>query len=720
MEERYSRQILTLGRDAQNSLNNGSVLVSGISKLLGVEVCKNLVLQGVGNIYILNEGVIENEEIYYYNKKKGELKHKVLLERLKRMNPYINIKEYENEDIDIIICLDNIEELSKLGKPIIYSLTNKNKGFILNDFLSYEIIDIDGEEREDMLILKMYENILELERDHNLIDNDIIELRNLRGDLLNIKERYKINVVDNKSIKLLGEKIEGKLLSGYCRREERRERVIFNNINEELIKERDYILCFNEEYNICVDSFFGGLIVSECIKYLTKKLRPINGWYKWEDEMLDYDLSRLNVLIVGAGAIGCELLKNLVCMGVRNITITDPDKIEESNLSRQFLFNESHLNKYKSECARESVLSFRDDLNIKSLIEKVGKGDKFDNIFYEGIDVVFNALDNIEARLHMDNMCIRYKKGLFDSGTQGSRGSTQVVIPYITEHYGAQEDMVVEESYPVCTVKSYPNKVEHVIHWGMEKFKNIFSDLLESEMSDFYRKYFIMDIRELLNEHPEDEKIEGEYFWSNGKRCPKELDESNLEEFIRLSNRLLERGKLEFDKDDNEMMDWVYLVSKLRCENYGIEIVDRLKTKKIVGKIIPAVATTTSIVSGLICYELYKYMNKMGKEKYRSYFINTSINEYLYIEPNEMKTVNGVNIWSDLLEREDILLGEFIDRWNKKLGIEIESILNEGKLIYHNFLHTSDIDKSLKELCICNELVLYDEEENEYKIKCDL
>lgn len=76
---------------------------------------------------------------------------------------------------------------------------------------------------------------------------------------------------------------------------------------------------------------------------------------------MKHKLEDKNILVIGAGGIGCELLKNLIMSGIKKITIVDMDKIENSNLNRQFLFSKDSINQFKSDTAKFSLENYRKD-----------------------------------------------------------------------------------------------------------------------------------------------------------------------------------------------------------------------------------------------------------------------------------------------------------------------------------------------------------------------
>lgn len=73
----------------------------------------------------------------------------------------------------------------------------------------------------------------------------------------------------------------------------------------------------------------------------------------------------------------------------------------------------------------------------------------------------------------MDQRCVFYQKPLIDSGTLGTKGNVQVVVPFLTESYGSSQDPPEKET-PMCTVKSFPNAINHTIEWARQEFDNLF------------------------------------------------------------------------------------------------------------------------------------------------------------------------------------------------------------------------------------------------------
>mmetsp|Transcript_22065 Transcript_22065/g.48077 ORF Transcript_22065/g.48077 Transcript_22065/m.48077 type:complete len:1256 (+) Transcript_22065:79-3846(+) len=196
-------------------------------------------------------------------------------------------------------------------------------------------------------------------------------------------------------------------------------------------------------------------------------------------------LASQKVFVVGSGAIGCEILKNLSAMGAGTrkskggkIILTDMDTIEKSNLSRQLLFRDVDVGKFKSSAAQEAILRFNPNVHIDAHTSKVGddaEGGAFDDSFWsEGIDTILNALDNVDARLYMDSQCVAHRKGLVDAGTLGAKGNVQVVVPGLSESYGSSVDPP-EPAIPVCTLKNFPYEISHTIQWGRDLFDGLFN-----------------------------------------------------------------------------------------------------------------------------------------------------------------------------------------------------------------------------------------------------
>lgn len=181
------------------------------------------------------------------------------------------------------------------------------------------------------------------------------------------------------------------------------------------------------------------------------------------------------VLMVGAGGIGCELLKSLALSGFQDIHIIDMDTIEVSNLNRQFLFRHTHVGQSKAKVARDAVLRFRPQISITSYHANVKDSD-FNVDFFKQFSVVLNGLDNLDARRHVNRLCLAAAVPLVESGTTGFLGQVTVHIKGQTECYECQPKPA-PKTYPVCTITSTPSKFVHCIVWAKELlFAKLFGD----------------------------------------------------------------------------------------------------------------------------------------------------------------------------------------------------------------------------------------------------
>jgi ubiquitin-activating enzyme E1 len=258
-------------------------------------------------------------------------------------------------------------------------------------------------------------------------------------------------------------------------------------------------------------AFFGGVAAQEVVKF-TGKYTPIRQYlYLDAVEILPKDHTTLpaseftptnsrydnavamlgrtvqsklmdyKVFVVGAGALGCEFLKNYALMGVGcgangRLTVTDMDRIEISNLSRQFLFRQRNVGAPKSVTAAAAAQAMNGDLKVVALEIAVGEDTEntFDDAFWENTTLVTNALDNLKARTYVDNRCIFFAKPLLESGTLGTKANTQVILPRLTECYSDSVDPP-EESIPMCTLRNFPHAIEHCIEWARDLFAGNFS-----------------------------------------------------------------------------------------------------------------------------------------------------------------------------------------------------------------------------------------------------
>ncbi|NXS08031.1 UBA6 enzyme, partial [Neodrepanis coruscans] len=585
----------------------------------------------------------------------------------------------------------------------------------------------------------------------------------------------------------------------------------------------------------------GGVASQEVLKAVTGKFSPLQQWLYIDvldiltplekvgsEEFLPrgdrYDALRacigdslcqklhdLNVFLVGCGAIGCEMLKNFALLGVGTgqdkglVTITDPDLIEKSNLNRQFLFRPHHIQ-----------VGFLIQYIVWTTVSLCCN--TYSDEFYTKQDVIVTALDNVEARRYIDSRCVANLRPLIDSGTMGTKGHTEVIVPHLTESYNSHRDPP-EEEIPFCTLKSFPAAIEHTIQWARDKFESLFShkpslfnkfwqtypsaeEVLQRIKSGEslegcfhviktlsrrprswtqcvelarvkFEKYFSHKALQLLHSFPLDTRLkDGSLFWQSPKRPPfpvkfefndplhygfivstaklfatvycvpfteKDLseetilgiistvkvpefrpsnkvvqtdetarkpdhipvsseDERNaifqLEKSI-LSNEALEADlqmkPIAFEKDDdsNGHVDFITAASNLRAKMYNIEPADRFKTKRIAGKIIPAIATATAAVSGLVALELIKVVGGYPADAYKNCFLNLAIPIMVFTETADVRRTeirNGISftIWDrwTIYGKEDFTLLDFINAVREKYGIEPTMVVQGVKMLY--------------------------------------
>lgn len=294
-----------------------------------------------------------------------------------------------------------------------------------------------------------------------------------------------------------------------------------------------------------VAAVVGGVAAQEAVKAISRKNTPLSqlAYFDFSEALPDelppaeerkpkgdrYDgqravfgeavqrkLGSTRAFLVGAGAIGCEVLKSWALMGVGcgeqgkgkgagsaaaaasgagaggpaestegdlsfadegcgpggMVHVTDMDHIEKSNLSRQFLFRAGDIGSPKSVTAAAAARRMNPSMRVRAHEQPIGgtTEDYFRAPFWKGLDVVCTALDNVQARLYADTMCVRHLLPMLESGTSSTKGNTQIVVPHLTENYGAQRDPPAT-SFPVCTVKQFPGKIEHTLQWAREWFE---------------------------------------------------------------------------------------------------------------------------------------------------------------------------------------------------------------------------------------------------------
>ncbi|KAI9483653.1 MAG: hypothetical protein EXX96DRAFT_477568 [Benjaminiella poitrasii] len=249
-------------------------------------------------------------------------------------------------------------------------------------------------------------------------------------------------------------------------------------------------------------------------------------------------LEDFKILVIGAGGLGCEILKNLALTGFKHLHVIDMDTIDLSNLNRQFLFRKKDIGKSKAIVAAEFVMSRVPNVEV---VPYFGKIQDKDDDYYRQFQLVICGLDSIEARRWInaklvdmvDEDDMQSWKPLIDGGTEGFKGQARVILPTMTSCYECSLDMFNKPTtFPICTIANTPRLPEHCIEWASV--------------------------------------LEWPRAWGDKK----------------------------YDTDNPEDINWLYEQASKRAKLFNITGVTYSLTQGVVKNIIPAIASTNAIIAG--------------------------------------------------------------------------------------------------------------------------
>ncbi|GKV38560.1 hypothetical protein SLEP1_g46457 [Rubroshorea leprosula] len=336
------------------------------------------------------------------------------------------------------------------------------------------------------------------------------------------------------------------------------------------------------------------------------------------------------VLVVGAGGLGCELLKDLALSGFRNLDVIDMDRIEVTNLNRQFLFRLEDVGKPKAEVAAKRVMERVAGVNIVPHFCRIE--DK-DIEFYSNFNIIALGLDSIEARSYINAVACSFLeydsddnpreetiKPMVDGGTEGFKGHARVIVPGVTPCFECTIWLFPPQvKFPLCTLAETPRTAAHCIEYAhLIKWDEVHS------------------------------------------------------------------GKA-FDPDHPEHMKWVYDEAVKRAELFGILGVTYSLTQGVVKNIIPAIASTNAIISAACALETLKIASGCSKtlSNYLTYNgvegVHSKVTEFV---KDKDCLVCGPGILIEL--DTSVTLQKFMDMLeeNPKLLLSKASITHHGKNLY--------------------------------------
>ncbi|KAL8716461.1 MAG: hypothetical protein Q9225_006213 [Loekoesia sp. 1 TL-2023] len=489
-------------------------------------------------------------------------------------------------------------------------------------------------------------------------------------------------------------------------------------------------------------------------------------------------IKQSRVLMVGAGGIGCELLKNLVLTGFGEVHIVDLDTIDLSNLNRQFLFRYEHIKKSKAlvgaaainkpPVAKESAGRFNPQVKLEAHHANI-KDPQFNVDWFAGFNLVFNALDNLEARRHVNKMCLAADVPLVESGTTGFNGQVQVILKVQFGGYSkniirlsvAGQKRVLRLQYERDTKKLPSAEIEN-LRKEAQALKQIRQSMGSDDFSrKIFEKVFTDDINRLRSmqdmwktrqpptaldfdavskssasggEVGDSVAKRDQVVWSLAENFTVSDNLNNVVFFLiggslrRLSRRLQQAqanesngsttAVLSFDKDDDDTLDFVTASANMRSIAFGIQPRSKFDIKQMAGNIIPAIATTNAMTAGLCVMQAFKVI-RGDVHKAKNVFLERSgarvINSESLRPPNPECPVCGVLHSRLVIDPSRATLNDLVeDVLQSKLGYREFSVNNEVGTLYDPDLD-DNLSKKFSELGVKGEsflTIIDDDEEN--------
>ncbi|EAR93144.2 ubiquitin-activating enzyme E1, putative (macronuclear) [Tetrahymena thermophila SB210] len=278
----------------------------------------------------------------------------------------------------------------------------------------------------------------------------------------------------------------------------------------------------------------GALIATEVLKSVIKRLEPYNQVIFWEDmqqmrnaqidhhqqqirskkQFFDYemllgeqimnDIANLKVLLVGCGAVGCEQVKNLysigACRGEKgHLYLVDDDLIEGSNIPRQVCFTYKDIKQNKAKTCQNWLQKKGSSIKVTSYDILLCKENEnvFTYEFFKNIDLIIIAVDSSSAREYIADKAIEHKIFLIESGTHGFEAQSQSQIPYLSKRI---EIPVKEQiSTASCTAKSALKNEGDSLVYSKSIFNSEFSQLRTDDDVTFLTNQLLQDLMQLYS-----------------------------------------------------------------------------------------------------------------------------------------------------------------------------------------------------------------------------